>query len=133
MGGAPDPEAHPASASALALARAATGDRDAVERLTIGTLAARRATYNDRAQALLAAMLAASAAGDRGRAIELAAQVTDLVAATQDRLLQTVVSVVTAEALGDDAPGGSRLPGVEAQGWRNVAKLALGATPLATP
>jgi tetratricopeptide (TPR) repeat protein len=133
MGGAPDPESHPASASALALARAATGDRDAVERLAVGTLAARRATYNDRAQALLAAMLASTAAGDRMRALELAAQVTDLVAATQDRLLQTVVSVVTEEALGSDAPSGSRLPGVEVEGWRNVARLALGATPLATP
>ena len=133
MGGSPDPEAHPASASALALARAATGDRDAVERLTVGTLAARRATYNDRAQALLAALLASVASGDRQRALELAAQVTELVGATQDRLLQTVVTVVTHEALGDDAPGGTRLPGVEAEGWRNVARLALGAAPLATP
>ncbi|HYF46231.1 MAG TPA: tetratricopeptide repeat protein, partial [Acidimicrobiales bacterium] len=133
MAGSPDPQNHPASASALALARAATGDRDAVERLTVGTLAARRATYHDRAQALLAAMLAATAAGDDIRAIDLAAQVTDLVAATQDRLLQTVVSIMTEEALGPDAPAGSRLPGIEAEGWRNVARLALGAAPLATP
>jgi class 3 adenylate cyclase/tetratricopeptide (TPR) repeat protein len=130
MGGAPDPEAHPASASALALARAATGDRETVERLAVGTLAARRATYNDRAQALLASLLAAEGAADHDRAVELAAQVTDLVAGTQDRLLQTIVSVVTDEALGVDAPGGSRLPGVEAEGWRNVARLALGASPL---
>jgi class 3 adenylate cyclase/tetratricopeptide (TPR) repeat protein len=130
MGGAPDPEEHPASASALALARAATGDRDTVERLTLGTLAARRATYNDRAQALLAALLAAEGAADHERAVELAGQVTDLVSSTQDRLLQTIVSVVTDEALGVDAPGGSRLPGVDAEGWRNVARLALGASPL---
>ena len=103
------------------------GDRETVERLAVGTIAARRATYNDRAQALLASMLAALASGDRERALELAVQTRDLVGATQDRLLQTIVAVVTDEALGDDAPVGQRLPGVEAEGWRNVARLALGA------
>jgi tetratricopeptide (TPR) repeat protein len=132
MGGAPDPEQHPASASALALARAATGDREAVERLAAGTLASRRATYNDRTQALLAGLLAAEAVGDHDRAVDLANQTMELVASTKDRLLQTVVSVVTEEALGADAPHGHRLPGVAADGWRNVARLALGAAPLAT-
>jgi hypothetical protein len=127
MGGAPDPESHPASASALALAMAATGDREAVDRLAEATLASRRATYNDRAQALLAALLAAEAAGDHTRAVELGHQVAELVAATQDRLLQTVVSVVVDEALGADAPHTHRLPAVDAEGWRNVARLALGA------
>jgi hypothetical protein len=130
MGGAPDPEAHPASASALALARAATGDRDAVERLMAGTLAARRATYHDRTQAMLAGMLAAVAAGEDARAVELAGQATDLALGTQDRLLQTVVAVVADEALGDAAPAGPRLAGVPAEGWRNVARLARGASPL---
>ena len=130
MGGAPDPEAHPASASALALARAATGDRDVVERLLTGTLAARRATYHDRVQALLAGMLAATAAGDDERAAELATQATDLASSTQDRLLQTVVAVVTDEALGASAPTCPRLAGVPAEGWRNVARLARDASPL---
>ncbi|MET0665811.1 MAG: tetratricopeptide repeat protein, partial [Acidimicrobiales bacterium] len=130
MGGAPDPEAHPASASALALARAATGDRDAVERLLKGTLAARRATYHDRVQALLAGMLAATAAGDDERAAELATQATDQASGTQDRLLQTVVAVVTDEALGAAAPTCPRLAGVPAEGWRNVARLARDASPL---
>jgi len=130
MGGAPDPDAHPASASALALARAATGDRDAVERLMAGVTASRRATYHDRAQALLAGMLAAAAGGDEARAADLAAQATDLVGGTQDRLLQTVVSTMAEEALGAAAPAGTRLGGVPVEGWRNVARLALGASPL---
>jgi tetratricopeptide (TPR) repeat protein len=130
MGGAPDPEAHPASASALALARAATGDGEAVDRLLAGVRRSPRATYHDRVQALLAGLLAASAAGERARAVALAEEATDLAGGTQDRLLQTVVSVVAEEALGADAPAGVRLPGVPAEGWHNVARLALGASPL---
>lgn len=130
MPGAPDPAAHPASASALALARSALGDRTEADRLAAGVLASRRATYHDRGQALLATLLAAAAAGDRARAAEWADQARTLAGGTQDRLLQTVVSVVVEEALGPGAAAGPRLPGVEAEGWRNVARLALGATPL---
>jgi tetratricopeptide (TPR) repeat protein len=131
MCAATNAEEHPASSSALALARAAQGDRDGVEALTAATIAARRATYHDRAQALLAALVAAVAAGDDERASAVAVQVRDLARATQDRLLQTVVSVVSEEALGASAPHAHPLPGVAAEGWRNVARLALGATPLA--
>ena len=115
---------------ATSLARAPTADRDAVERLLVGVTASRRATYHDRTQALLAGMLAAAAGGDEARATELAGQATDLVGGTQDRLLQTVVSVMAEEALGTAAPAGTRLGGVPVEGWRNVARLALGASPL---
>lgn len=132
MGGVSDPERYPASASALALAQAALGAHDEVERLVDGCLASARATYHDRTQALLAATLSAVATGATEGARDRAAQARATVDATQDRLLQTVVGVITAEALGDAAPpaAGSPLPGVAAAGWRNVARLALGAAPL---
>ncbi len=127
MGGAADPARFPASASALALARAASPDRPALDDLLDGVLGSRRATYHDRAQAHMASLLVAAAAGEAERAALLAAQVTELAAGTQDRLLQTVVSVMTEEALGADAPFGYRLPGVTVEGWRQVARHALGA------
>jgi hypothetical protein len=125
MGGAADPARHPASAAALALARSASAVE--IDDLVDGVLGSRKATYHDRTQALLAMMLAAAAAGDADRAGALAHQATDLAGGTQDRLLQTVVAVMTDEALGPDAPPGNRLHGVAAEGWRGLARLALGA------
>jgi class 3 adenylate cyclase/tetratricopeptide (TPR) repeat protein len=130
MGGDPDPGAYPASASALALARAAVGDHGEVDRLVAGTLASPRATYHDKTQALLAAMLSDAAAGDTDQALERAQAARELAGGTQDRLLQSVVGVISAEALGDAAVDAPALPGVSASGWRNVARLALGASPL---
>ncbi len=129
MAGSPDPAAHPASAAALALAWAATGEHDEVERLMAGALASPRATYHDKTQALLGGMLSAMASGDEQTARQRADAARDLAADTQDRLLQSVVAVLTAEAFGEETP---QVPvgGVEASGWRNVARLALGATPV---
>jgi hypothetical protein len=75
-------------------------------------------------------MLSALAEGDDHKARHRAEAARELALDTQDRLLQTVVAVVVAEALGEDAlPPTATLPGVPADGWRNVARLALGATP----
>jgi class 3 adenylate cyclase/tetratricopeptide (TPR) repeat protein len=127
MGGDPDPESHPASASALALARSALGDRAEVDRLVAGTLGSGRATYHDRTQALLAAMLATAAEGDLEAAARTAGEARALADGTQDRLLQTVVAAIAAEALGGDDPTGPPPLSLEVPGWRNVARLALGA------
>jgi hypothetical protein len=77
-------------------------------------------------------MLVAAAGGDRPRAVELAGRATDLAGGTQDRLLQTVVSVMAETTLGTGAPAGPRLPGVPAEGWAAVARLALGAASLSS-
>jgi hypothetical protein len=124
MSGSPDPEAHPASAAALALARAAVGDHDEVERLLTGALASRRATYHDKVQALLAGMLSATAQGDEALARQRSQAAADLVGDTQDRLLQSVVAAMSAEALGAELT--LSIAGVTMPGWRNVARLALG-------
>jgi class 3 adenylate cyclase/tetratricopeptide (TPR) repeat protein len=123
--------------SALVLARAAQGDTEAVRTLADDVIGSPRATYHDDAIARLAVEL------DRARAADEAVVdgFTDLIASldgTDDVVAQAVVRLAEAlalEKLGLPSSGvalesaEARLAdlGIDADGWRTVFRLALGA------
>jgi hypothetical protein len=117
------------SLSALALARAASGDVEgafgAAE--AAGTYSA---TYSDRASAATATALAAARAGDAERAATALGEVKDILAATDDRNSRNLLSLASATvdlALGKAvSPGAGAEAAAASPGWVVAYRLAAG-------
>jgi class 3 adenylate cyclase/tetratricopeptide (TPR) repeat protein len=125
--------------SALALARAAAGDRARVEELHAQVDAARCTTYSDRATAGIARLLGRSLDGDPD-AIGAWDQLLVMVDETDDRVAQTIVALARARAFAvlgaPDAATAADLADsrlqqldVPVEGWHAIFDLVLGPVP----
>lgn len=138
----PDVDQTPSSyaLSALAMARAASGDSDAATAVAEQVELAPRTTYSDRTTAVMAALLARAATGDSsvaGDFAELQAEIDK----TDDRAARAVVALARAMAASSldlaDAEGLRARAEVQlqeldlhAEGWRTIFGRVLGGVPV---
>jgi class 3 adenylate cyclase/tetratricopeptide (TPR) repeat protein len=125
-------------AAVLALARAASGDLDAVGPLADEVDQAQGATYLDRVIAELARSMAAVAAGDRAAAATAARRAVAAADATEDRVAAALARLGAGLAASGGAPpgvDGDGEPvadddlGISTSGWATALGLAAGADP----
>jgi tetratricopeptide (TPR) repeat protein len=125
------------AASVLALARSATGDADGARAISLKVAALESATYSDRIMAMLGGGLGQAQIGVEDVADAWLRTARELVDATEDRLLATVVRIAEARAnqkLGrpdaDDELRRAHLAlsamGINEGGWDTALRLAAG-------